>query len=428
MEALRYVPDNVAGSHRGQIYRSILKTRDKLASNDNKGTNIVVAYDLEQDYAPYRELKKYEGIDEYTATRNSLNSYTKTQIETHIGERLHVGISRFKYHVKGGELLSENTGEPVLNMFKRGREYRKRNGKPVDWQREDAEVAGFEQIQKLLANKNTQVGTMMLSVSPQGDVRNGSIYKQNFYDIFQKTEEGIVAYRFTSGLTPAESQERVKELDKRFDTAEVPKDYQFLSRPILLDNAKSPFKTPEQVHEYMHNKHSHMSKEEFDRTIEECAPLITSYINTLCENPYDLILLEKKYNAVLNYADIVAGKSEGEFKNVVSFERRKVPSGINWKEEDRYVRQWIPTMQQIEHLAEQAVRQVDTPCGPSGKASAQNSQSAYSVVEFSSVSIYGADKYGRRDYECPSCHSTNVREENVLDKTCPKCDSSEVAC
>lgn len=45
-----------------------------------------------------------------------------------------------------------------------------------------------------------------------------------------------------------------------------------------------------------------------------------------------------------------------------------------------------------------------------------------------SASIWGTDQYGSRAYECPSCHATNVREENVLDKSCPKCDSAEVAC
>lgn len=45
-----------------------------------------------------------------------------------------------------------------------------------------------------------------------------------------------------------------------------------------------------------------------------------------------------------------------------------------------------------------------------------------------STSIWGTDKFGNRAYECPSCHATNVREENVLDKACPKCNSSEVAC
>lgn len=64
--------------------------------------------------------------------------------------------------------------------------------------------------------------------------------------------------------------------------------------------------------------------------------------------------------------------------------------------------------------------------GGSRVNSAGVSREAVSIP--SSVSIWGTDQYGNRAYECPSCHATNVREENVLDKACPKCDSTEVAC
>ena len=76
----------------------------------------------------------------------------------------------------------------MLAMMKRGRDYRWKIGKPVDFARESAEVFGFEQIQKVLADEAMPVGTMMLSISPQGDIANGSVYTKNFYDIYQKTK------------------------------------------------------------------------------------------------------------------------------------------------------------------------------------------------------------------------------------------------
>src|SRR6185437_5512411 len=186
---------------------------------------IVKAYEVEQDVVVYRVLAQQSENNEYQLAKRSLDAYTRVQLETHIGERLNVGISQLRHNIVNGELRVADTDESLLDMLKRGRDYRRKHGKPVDWAREEAEVIGFERIQKELADPNTPVGTMMFFVSPPGDIENGSIYKNNFYDVHYKVSDNqVISFRFTSGLTKDESQERLKRLDKRYKRKEVPTD------------------------------------------------------------------------------------------------------------------------------------------------------------------------------------------------------------
>lgn len=394
-----------------------------VKENKDRKKDTSIAYPLEHDTLVYQKLAENKYAQDYKSTRERLNSDTKMQLETHIGERLNVCISKFKYRLKeDGQLLPEMTDEPMLNMIKRGRDHRRNHGKQIDWQREDAEVTGFENIQKVMADRNTPDGTMMLSISPQGDVKNGSIYGQNFYDVYKKTKKGIEAYRFTSGLTTTESQVKVRRLDKRFDTNLRLSDYEFLSQPIRINPKNSNLKNPQAVHDYMHKEHAHMSKQEFDRVIGLCAPLITAYISTLCDNPYDLIRQEKTFNALLNFADIMAGKANEHD----IFKDKQIINRVNSEE---YVRQWIPSMTDINSLSGRPVRSVITGCGASHGSNISSLSSPYSVVEFSAnINLHGSDKYGSRSFKCPNCHKTNVRPVDELLELCQNCGSDEISC
>ena len=97
--------------------------------------------------------------------------------------------------------------------------------------------------------------------------------------------------------------------------------------------------------------------------IEASRALITSYINTLCDNPDSLFKQEKIFTTLLNYADHVAQETQkvnlrqerfNNIKDTAIFER------------DKYVRPWIPVPLMIHTWGDKPVRYVDTGCGASG--------------------------------------------------------------
>lgn len=66
-----------------------------------------------------------------------------------------------------------------------------------------------------------------------------------------------------------------------------------------------------------------------------------------------------------------------------------------------------------------------------GCAGGGKSTSVTSIVERFGVGIGPSlpeDKFGKREFECPSCHNTVVRPQDELISECPKCGSKEVAC
>lgn len=389
--------------------------RDIFVADEATKKKRVVAYEIDQDRVAYKELARHTGKEGYEKAKRNLNEYTRMQVQTHLGERLNVQSSMFRFTVANDELIPENSDESMLSMIKRGQEYRRTHGSPIDWARESAEVFGFEETQKVLTDKDTPVGTMMLSISPQGDVSNGSIYKMNFYDVYQKTEDGIIASRFTSGLDRQESQEKVRGFDLRYAKDAVPADVDFLARPIRIDPTHTGLLTPQDVHQFLHKEHAHMAKEDFDNVIAVCSPLITGYINTLCNNPSAIMEHERRFSAVLNGADEIADMLNSKMISTLN--------GDNDFNSQRYM-----TEAEIDRLAAKEIRPVDTGCGFSG-ASAKN---VFSVSDFSTGGDFGSggkiDKYGDRSFACPSCGSINVRPENELLSACQSCQSTEVAC
>ncbi len=98
----------------------------------------------------------------------------------------------------------------------------------------------------------------------------------------------------------------------------------------------------------MHKEHAHMSEEDFRITINACAPLITSYINTLCDNPDSLFKQEKIFTTLLNYADHVAEETQK-----VSLQQRRFNNITDTAifERDKYVRPWIAVSKQMPNMS-----------------------------------------------------------------------------
>lgn len=391
--------------------------RDKLAEARNayvveqQGKNkIVKAYEVDQDVVVYRVLQQQKQSREYDIAKQSLDAYTKMQLETHLGERLNVGISQLHHNIVDGELRVADTDESLLEMLKRGRDYRREHGKQVDWDREAAEPIGFERIEKELADPNTPVGTMMFNITPPGDIENGSIYKNNFYDVHYKvSQRRVISFRFTSGLTPEESQKRLKVLDKRYDRKEIPTEAEFIANPVKVLPGTKGLENPDAIHNFMHVDHKYMSREKFTVIIQACQPLINEYIQSLVANPDNIVEHKRRLDILMNYADNVADEliSAPEGRMVDLFDHR----------ED--VHPWFPPQIDRNALARQKVREVDTGCGSSG---GESPSSVFSVSEFAPSKEGGncttcnqssADNH----YHCPGCTKKYADETHVENRT-----------
>lgn len=348
-------------------------------------------------YEPQFDRNAYEKVDKNN--KEKLDAYTKRQLETHLGERFNVLLSETRFEVNEGRIYGENTTEPFMQMLERGVSYRREFGDPVDFEREEAELVGFKKIEETLTKDSTKTGTMMLSISPPGS--EDSIYKHNFYDVFtlKEDEKGryVEAIRYSSSLTNEEYEEKIKPF-KVFE--KQPTDSDFLKDPILINNEK--FKSSDDVHSYLHKDHDFITKAEFDDVIEIVSPLITSYINTMSDRPFDQNLQHLTYNALLNKADIALDvvRSKDEQDLVERYTR-----------ESKFAAQW-----DIFNLGKQPVRVVSTGCGSSGGFSA--SKNLNSTAAPFSVSEFGSKKNEQEWFSCPKC---KYKASGPVGDTCPGC-------
>jgi ribosomal protein L37AE/L43A len=363
-------------------------------------TERIVAYEPRFDREAYLSVLPVE--------KEKLNSYTKTQLETHLGERFNVLLSETRFEIKGEKIYGENSNEPFMDVLQRGVLYRRKNGDPVDFEREQAEADGFEKIQKELTGKETPLGTMMLSISPPGG--EGSIYQHNFYDVFtlKKDEKGkyIEAIRYSSGVGIDEYVDKLKIL-KTYD--KIPKDSDFLKDPIKVDT--SSFADSDALHRFLHKEHDYITRKEFEEIKKITTPLALSIINNLSQRPWDEEKQIEGMRAYYNGADLAQKIIQTKGKGFYDFAQNKV-----FSEKDIY---W---------LGQQPVRKTTTGCGISGDFSQPSLKSSikspYSVSEAGSFS----DKYGSREFQCPDCHRTNVRPKDKLVSKCQHCQSKGVAC
>lgn len=321
-------------------------------------------------------------------------SYISKQIDTFIGERLNVLLSKNQYEIKNNLMYGQDMDEPFVGVMKRGVDYRRKvegEGRP-DKKREEAEVEGFLKTQEIMCNPNTPVGTIMLSVSPQGD--KGSLYQHNFYDIFTLQElEGkrfIEARRYSSALSIAEYKDKLSPLSFM---GNVSSDADFLSNPIKIDNGF--FENADRIHSHLHRNHKTTEFEEFERIKKVYQHLKPRYYATK-----DSLVLD----AMMNMADEEAGLSERK--------KSKFYSGLVGPSILLSIYQSVD--QQINFYGRQPVRPVVTGCGSSSSLS---KNSFDKKADFSSP--FGVFEFGLSDEKI----------DYKFDQAgpCKKC-SAEVSC
>lgn len=365
----------------------------------------LLSYNPRFDIDNYTNLRRFSG-EEFKNKKRQLDLYTERQLVTNLGERYHVMLSTNFYDFKDGKLYGENTDEPFENKLVRGRNYRREHGNRVDYARENAEVIGFLKVQDFMSDKTTPIGSMMVSISPQGT--KGSSYQHNFYDVFTLKEDEFGRYvearRYSSALNRREAALKASELDDRFSHKYVPNDAEFLSNPIKID--PKLFKKPEDVHMFFHIGHKYATDEEFSYIVKSCVPIFDEYQDALNVWPIDEDRAYFTFNAMLNKAD--------EAQNEYKAGKREVVIYIN--------KNLIE--QEVKRLGGLEVREEMVGCGKSGAAKKRGAPKTWSPF---SVSIFGQSEEDDEKVEWHVGKCVKCEADEVLVGQCGVCQGCDLA-
>jgi len=352
------------------------------------------------------KARAYEPSFDRKAGANPLE--INRNLETLLGERLNVLLSKNIYRIKNNLIYGKHRDEPFINTIQRGIEYKRAldGEQRVDKKREEAELDGFSIIQEILCHPNTSVGTMAISVSPPGE--EGSLYKHNFYDIFilkkEKEERYIEVRRYSSALSNEEYREKLELFYPKIYGKDVfPTDDYFLSHAVVISDGF--LRNPDEVHTYLHKNHKHMKDEDFAQVLKICSPFIKSYIKALSENPADINLHNLILNSILNKADMEAAY----------LKKHKEDS------HDIFVRHCdlLSIEQEINFLGRQPVRTASTGCpgGSGGFGRDSNIGSASSIFSSPfSVADFGTNQEW---FQCPRCKYK--ADGPIGNSACPGC-------
>ena len=418
---------------------AITKRRNQFIAeyqNPHQGKR-ALTYEPALDREVYKVLKKFQHDGEqhaYIHARNELNAYTEFQVETFIGERLHVGLSSFRYDLRDGQMYGHNMSESLLAMIERGRQCRDFVVKDIDKPRQEAEIVQFQRIQDEFTKPDKEgnqpeVGKTIISISPPGG--EGSAYAHNFYDVFILSEDKdtkeryVAAHRYASELSPEEYEAKAETLVPGYmdEYTNGSVDSYFLSRPLVLD-IKSPLSgRPDAIHAEFHTGKDFLSSEDFGEIRRSIAGLITSYVNTLVDSPSDEDFLNLTLNAIMNKADDVAG-------SIRRGQHVSTPVHTEHHTHGAQTHAVGPVSRsEITALGSKPVRAASTGCGESsgfGTGTGENKQ-ASNMSSFSSGD-FGKDSLGSRTFNCPECGQKNVRPYNETIPSCQHCGSEKVAC
>jgi len=350
----------------------------------------VVAYDHTFDIKAYEAIRSLPYL-EMIREKERLDAYTDKQLQTILAERLNVLTNTFYYDMKDGKLWGMDMNEPALNSYKRGRDYRRIYGNPIDFPREDSEIEGFEKIEEMLRD-----GKSVLSISPRGV--EGSIYQHNFYDVFMWKDGKIEANRFSSGLTLEEYKEKLG-INGDF------KDSDFLASPIDISGI---FETAEDIHRFFHKDHKFTDTNFFNNVI---IPFTQQQrggaIEGLWEN--DEYKFGINFNGMFNLSDDLAAEHSRNPNQVVFI------SPGNLSEEE------------IEALGHREVEKIEVGCGTSSGVKLMKpmlnslvEEARHSVKEFDEINKKCEDCQETsidNHYHCPGCKKKYADETSKIDRT-----------
>ncbi len=347
------------------------------------------------------------------------------QLQTVYRERWRTRESVSGYSIdEQGKLRNKDwQREPFEDVILRGIMMQK-DANSKEQEREESELVGFRKIQQVLTNAETPKGTKMVLISPPS-TKEESPYKLNFVDIFEKTEQGVKATRFMLPKEFDRHEEVAKSIDsKYFQDEKGSRDAWYLARPIQLGE-EARFKSPTEILDKLFEKDRQaMQEEAFQEIYKTCVPMVNYYLSILCQEQFDPVAIAKAFNAVLNKGDEVV-KDWKEGKSSKSSAKAPKPIFI-----------YKDIKKEAEYYGRMPVAVVATNCRESGgfamSGAPMNRMSPFGnpTEGVTSVAYFGIDydKYGNREFNCPSCLQKNRRPYNELLKYCQHCRSTSVAC
>ena len=372
-------------------------------------TKEILGYEPLFDIQAYQDLTAKENLlspQEFSRRKTQLDMRTTKNLETMLGERFNVEISRVIYRIRNNQIISFEHDEPFLDVIRRGQRYRQENGSD-DVTREIAEVEGFERLQQIIAmpdntvsseanlNKSEADDTVSalkaIIISPRG--RPNSIYQHNFLDVYEKKGNQVIMTRYTTTASYDQSRQAADKIDPFNNLSANPTDADFLKTPLVtyrnINGILALFPPDDGV----------IARRDLEKIQSFCAQIIINYTS----NPSYLT-----FNALLNFADRIA----------------KAPRGSD-PQLDRPIKPF-EIAQVISHLGYLPVRQVSAGCGlqggflsiVSGQLSIVN-LSPFSVAEFAFPNQINSSE-DKSDFPCPRCGYIITYGAGI--KKCPGCD------
>ena len=331
-------------------------------------TERILGYDPLFDIEAYRRLQGLRlqvSVDEYNRLKNQLNTRTRHNLETALGERFKVELSQVIYQIQDGQLVSSEHDQPFLEIIKRGQKYRQENGSN-DTLRELAEVEGFTKVQDLLVSGNWPLDAKIIVISPRS--QKGSTYQHNFFDIYERKEDILTMTRYTTTAAYHQFRQAADKLDPFNDLADNPQDADFIKTPL------TSYKSIEEILALFPPDAGVITRQDLERIIGICSQVILSYVN----NPSQIA-----FSALLNFAD------------------RITLTGSD-PQTDYSAKPYAIT-EIVNHFGHLPVRQVAAGCGIQSGFATVSSFSPFSVAEFTKG---GCPECGGQTnhFHCPGCN------------------------
>ena len=302
----------------------------------------IMNYNPRHDIQDFLDLKSLNGKIsplEYAKLQAQTINRTRRQLEKAIGERFGVKKSTVEYFIENSTLKSPDYPEPVLERYEKGRKFLAENGS-TETERETAEVEGIKKVQQLLVTSNQAPGTKIIIISPRGP--EGSLYHDNIFYVCEQKDGRFEMTRFHSTLDYQGFLHAARAIDPDYQSPlrdQEPTPAYFLENPAKTDKKLA------QILQVFSLDHDTQPYDEYLQVIEECTPLILSYINTLAENPLDVNEIKSQINRIFVTADVATYKIQRSQqtaptatyqKEVSRFFEKIAQAGISFERTDQH--------------------------------------------------------------------------------------------
>ena len=338
----------------------------------------------------------------------------KRDVVSYLGE-YRLQVQKYDYELVYGRersgrgpitLRDGERGEPLSHMAKRVIEERTRRGDPVH--RERAEELGIDALNEALRTSKT--GDTIVWASPPGPKEQGyGDYGFVYAGRVRKLPNGEAHLAMSAIRIEKPTIEGYNKVLSSLSGEKLThtKAEQFLAKPLVIHEEISQKAIEQDLKTHLPFTPDEKEKAKFDAIMKQMDPLIDEFLDVMDRGSKAEKV--KSFYTLENYA----------LQLKKDFEKAQSGSVV-------YVRQL-----RLDDLADKFSHKPPVArgsCGATGSSVSSNGLlSAGSAGEVAG-SIFGSDKYGSREFNCPSCGSRNVRDINELLKNCQSCGSAEVGC